>query len=302
MTNSKKQKLELTWIGKENRPRLEPRILLEDPEKSYHARHRVKSRDIFDNSLIFGDNLLALKSLEQEFAGKIKCICTDPPYNTGAAWEHYEDGLEHSLWLVMMRDRLELLSKLLRPDGSIWICLDDNEVHYLKILCDEIFGRSCFLASIIWQHSIQGKGYSGKFSVHHNYILVYRRSEAFILNDMPRKEEHNVNYANPDNDPLGAWRSGDVRNALYRPNLIFDLETPSGKTIKSPPKGWRWSKETMAEKIRSGHIVFRNNETRIVHKIYLKNQIGRVPETIWFGEDVGTTRESSAESKALFGI
>ncbi len=200
-----------------------------------------------------------------------------------------------------MRDRLEILRRLLKSDGSIWICLDDNEVHYLKVLCDEVFGRANFLASIIWQHSVQGKGYSGKFSVHHNYILAYRSSEAFVLGDLQRKEEHNVNYSNPDNDPQGPWRAGDVRNALYRPNLIYDLVTPSGRVIKAPPKGWRWSKETMAEKIRSGQIVFRDNQTRIVHKIYLKDQQGRVPETVWFGEDVGTTREASAESKELYG-
>src|SRR5437773_3442320 len=129
---SKKQKLELTWIGKENRPRLEPRILLEDPEKSYHAAHRVTDHDRFDNQLIFGDNLLALKALEQEFAGKIKCIFIDPPYNTGSAFEHYDDGLEHSIWLSLMRARLELLRRLLAADGSIWIAIDDNEVHYLK--------------------------------------------------------------------------------------------------------------------------------------------------------------------------
>ena len=127
---SARKKLELTWIGKDDRPRLEPRILIEDPEKSYHAPHRVSKHDLFDNILIHGDNLLALKALEQEFTGKIKCIYIDPPYNTGAALEHYEDGLEHSLWLSMMLDRLELLRKLLQEDGSIWISIDDHEIDY----------------------------------------------------------------------------------------------------------------------------------------------------------------------------
>jgi len=121
-----KQKLELTWIGKENRPRLEPRILLEDPEKSYHARQRVTDNDIFDNRLIFGDNLLALKALEQQFAGKVKCVYIDPPYNTGSAFKHYDDGIEHSLWLSLMRDRIEIIQRLdltprIRPDrNTIW--------------------------------------------------------------------------------------------------------------------------------------------------------------------------------------
>src|SRR5438876_11442971 len=148
---NRKQKLELTWIGKQNRPRLEPRILLEDPEKSCHAAHRVTDQDLFDNRLIFGDNLLALKALEQEFTGKIKCIYIDPPYNTGSAFEHYDDGVEHSLWLSLMRDRLELLRELLAADGSIWINIDDNEGHYLKVMCDEVFGRPYFVANVVWQ-------------------------------------------------------------------------------------------------------------------------------------------------------
>src|ERR1700690_3083549 len=129
-----KTKLELTWIGKESRPRIEPRILLGDQDKSYHAAHRVTDKDIFDNRLIFGDNLLALKALEQEFAGKIKCIYIDPPYNTGSAFIHYDDGIEHSLWLSLMRDRLDILRRLLTEDGSIWVSLDDNEAHYCKVL------------------------------------------------------------------------------------------------------------------------------------------------------------------------
>src|SRR5712691_2402520 len=122
-----KTKLELTWIGKENRPKLEPRLLLEEPERSYHAKHRVADDDIFDNRLIFGDNLLALKALETEFAGKVKCVFIDPPYNTGSAFEHYDDGIEHSLWLALMRDRLEAICRLLAEDGSLWITIDDNE-------------------------------------------------------------------------------------------------------------------------------------------------------------------------------
>ena len=142
---TKKQKLELTWIGKENRPKLEPRILLEDPEQSYHAKHRVNNHDLFDNRLIFGDNLLALKALEQEFSGKIKCIYIDPPYNTGQAFEHYDDGLEHSIWLGLMRERLELLKKLLAKDGTLFCQLNDDEMAYGKVLLDEVLGRVNFL-------------------------------------------------------------------------------------------------------------------------------------------------------------
>src|ERR1035438_4583749 len=125
---TRKPKLELTWIGKENRPKLEPRILLEDPAKSYHAKHRVTENDLFDNRLIFGDNLLALKALEREFAGKIRCEYIDPPYNTGQALEHYDDGLEHSIWLSLMRERFEILRRLLTPDGTFFCQLHDDEM------------------------------------------------------------------------------------------------------------------------------------------------------------------------------
>jgi len=151
---AKKQKLELTWIGKEHRSKLEPRILIEDPTKSHHAKQRITDNDLFDNHLILGDNLLALKALEQDFAGKIKCIFIDPPYNTGSAFAHYDDGVEHSIWLSLMRDRLELLQRLLSEDGSLWISIDDTEMHYLKVLCDEIFGRVNFVANVIWEKKV----------------------------------------------------------------------------------------------------------------------------------------------------
>jgi len=223
MTNrNPKAKLELTWIGKENRPRLEPRILLEDPEKSYHAPHRVTDHDIFDNRLIFGDNLLALKSLEQEFTGKIKCIFIDPPYNTGSAFEHYDDGLEHSIWLSLLRDRLELLRKLLSPQGSLWITIDDNECHYLKVLCDEIFGRNNFVANIVWQkrtspdmRAVLGAG--------HDHILVYAYDLSLFkqtVKKLPKTEKQKAPYKNPDNDPRGPWVSADYTAQGYRPNQM----------------------------------------------------------------------------------
>ncbi|EKT5634642.1 site-specific DNA-methyltransferase [Escherichia coli] len=165
---STKQKLELNWIGKHKRPRLEPRILLEDKALSYGD---VNS----ENLLIQGDNLLALKALEQQYSGKVKCVFIDPPYNTGSAFTHYDDGLEHSMWLSMLRDRLELIRTLLSEDGSLWITIDDNEVHYLKILCDEIFGRSNFVASIIWQKIFTVKNSAKYFSDMHDYVLIYAK-------------------------------------------------------------------------------------------------------------------------------
>src|SRR5690606_14259276 len=151
----------------------------------------------------------------------------------------------------------------------------------------------------IWRHSVQSKGYSGKFSVHHNYFLVYQSTHSFQLKDLPREDAHNVNYSSPDHDPRGPWRSEDVRNSLVRPNLMYDIKTPSGKVIKHPPKGWRFSRETFEKELAEGKIKFSSDETRIIRKIYLADQEGRVPETIWFAQDVGTTREANGEVRAF---
>ena len=213
---NQKTKLELTWIGKENRPRLEPRILLEHPEKSYHSQHRVTEHDLFDNRLIFGDNLLALKALEQEFAGKIKCIFIDPPYNTGSAFTHYDDGLEHSLWLSLMRDRLDLLRRLLTEAGSIWMTIDDNEVHYLKVLCDEVFGRANFVANVVWQKIFAPKSSARHLSASHDHVLLYAKNAAvWERNLQPRSETQDSRYKNPDNDPRGIWASDNLTARNY---------------------------------------------------------------------------------------
>lgn len=173
-------KLELTWIGKENRPRLEPRILIEDRAKSYHATFRVGDKDGFDNRLIFGDNLLALKALEWEFTGKIKCVYIDPPFNTGQAFEHYDDGLEHSTWLSMMSSRLEIIRHLLAPDGVLFVHLDQEENHYLKIVLDEMFHRSNCLGQVAYERSgVSGIGQGGSFLVNtHEYILCYAKNRS----------------------------------------------------------------------------------------------------------------------------
>ncbi len=174
-----KTKLELTWIGKENQPRLEPRILIEDPAKSYHAPFRVSDKDAFDNRLIFGDNLLALKALEQEFAGKIKCIYIDPPFNTQQAMEHYDDGVEHSLWLTLIRDRLEILHRLLTNDGTLFVHIDDNELGYLIVLLDERFGRANRVSVVTFkQGSATGhKAINPGCVSTTNYVLIYAKNK-----------------------------------------------------------------------------------------------------------------------------
>lgn len=212
---SNKQKLELTWIGKEKRPKLEPRILLEDPEKSYHAKHRVTENDIFDNRLIFGDNLLALKALEQEFSGRVRCVVIDPPYNTGSAFAHYDDGLEHSIWLGLMRDRLEVIKRLMSDDGSLWITIDDNEAHYLKVMCDEVFGRTNFISNVVWQKKFAPQANSVWLSDSHDHILLYAKdSSKWRPKLLPRNEEANARYKNPDKDPRGPWMSDNFTISL----------------------------------------------------------------------------------------
>lgn len=285
-----------------------------------------------ENLYIEGDNLDVLKLLQESYLGAVKMIYIDPPYNTGSdrfiypddygmTQDEYdesvglydEDGNKafvennnsnpkfHSKWCSMIYQRLLLARNFLSEDGAIFISIDDKEQENLKKICDEIFGASNFVGTIVWQHSIQPKGYLGTFSIQHSYLMIYCKSSVdFKLGSLERTEEDNKAYSNPDNDPNGPWRSGDVRNALYRPNLIYDIISPSGNVIKPCANGWRWSKETVAEKIKTGEIIFNADETKIIRKIYLKNLEGRAPETIWFGKDVGTTREGVSELKELF--
>ncbi|HEV8713828.1 MAG TPA: site-specific DNA-methyltransferase, partial [Candidatus Binatia bacterium] len=228
---TRKQKLELTWIGKEHRPKLEPRILLEDPEKSYHTPHRVTDHDLFDNRLIFGDNLLALKALEQEFAGKIKCIYIDPPFNTGVAFEHYEDGLEHSLWLSLMQDRLVILKKLLSPEGVIFAQIDYREGARLKVLMDEVFGESCFKNEIIVRRGT--KNVQSQFetidalSTGHDTILLYSKETQTRLPKLQALQD--------DAEP-GKWDT--FWRGTDRPTMRYEF---FGVTPKSGQ--WRWAKE-----------------------------------------------------------
>jgi adenine-specific DNA-methyltransferase len=292
----------------------------------YHTLDEVKELDVNPekadgNILVEGDNLIALKALLPMYSGKIRCVFIDPPYNTGkdnGVWVYNdnvnsplmkewlgtvvdaEDMTRHDKWLCMMTPRLKLLRELLSEEGAIFITIDDYEQNSLKNIMDDIFGEENFVANIIWQHSVQGKGYEGKFSLHHNYVMCYRKSQDFDLLSLERTEEDNINYSNPDNDPNGDWRTGDIRNALYRPNLIYDIVTPSKKHIKPPPNGWRFSKETMQKKIDKKQVVFNTDETKVTYKIYLKDVIGRIPETIWFGKEVGTTREAKSVLKELF--
>jgi len=303
---AKKTKLELTWIGKEDRPRLEPRVLLEDTAKSYHAAQRVNEKDIFDNRLIFGDNLLALKALEAEFTGKVKCIYIDPPYNTGSAFEHYDDGVEHSLWLALMRDRLELLRKLLRPDGTIWVTIDDHECHYLKVVLDEVFGRDAFVSTIVWEN-FYGRSNAAAISPSHNYLLIYSPMGLDWKNVrrlLPRDEKSSSKYTNPDHDPNGLWRLGPIFAAEERhEGLMYEIKTPSGRKVR-PPKGshWRMVEPEFWDLVQKGRITFGPKGDNVpAVKLYLNEvQEGLVPRTWWPHTEVGHSQEAKREVQALF--
>ena len=299
---TKKTKLELTWIGKDKRPKLEPRILLEEPEKSYHAKHKVTDNDIFDNKLIFGDNLLALKALEQEYAGKVKCVFIDPPYNTGSAFEYYEDGLEHSVWLGLMRDRLEILRNLLSDDGSLWITIDDNEAHYLKILCDEIFRRENFVANLIWEKADSPRNSARQFSTDHDHLLVFSKKPEWIPNKLSRTKEANSIYKNPDNDPRGPWLPGDpYANKPYSKGQ-YTITGPTGREFSPPPgRFWRISEKKLRELDQDGRIWWGpNGNARPSIKRYLSEVGDLVPRTIWGKSGVGSNRTSKNEMRNLF--
>jgi adenine-specific DNA-methyltransferase len=294
-------KLELTWIGKEKRPKLEPRILIEDPDMSYGDRDT-------ENMLIFGDNLLALKALEQDYAGSVKCIFIDPPYNTGSAFAHYDDGLEHSLWLTMMRDRLEILRRLLAEDGSIWITIDDNEAHYLKVLCDEVFGRGNFVSSITWMKRVSPANDAKYFSTDHDFVLVYTKEKtSWVPNRLPRSEQQNSYYKNPDNDPRGPWNSVTYtgnKTQSERPNLHYGITNPNTGEIIFPPETltWRYGQETHSNN-EAADLLYWGKEGRSKVprlKMFLKHAEPIVPRSVWPYSEAGSTQSAMVEQKSQF--
>ncbi|HCM1945091.1 TPA: site-specific DNA-methyltransferase [Salmonella enterica subsp. salamae serovar 30:g,m,s:e,n,x] len=298
---STKQKLELNWIGKHKRPRLEPRIFLEDKELSYGDANN-------ENLLIHGDNLLALKALEQKYAGKVKCIYIDPPYNTGSAFEHYDDGLEHSMWLSLIKSRLELLWSLLDPkEGTLWVSIDDREMPYLRIVLDEICGRSSFIAANVWQKRYSRENREAIGDVH-EYILVYAKDKMNfkkIRNKVPFTEQQAKVYRNPNNDPNGPWRPIPMTAQAGHATAeqFYEIVSPSGKVFV-PPEGrcWGISEKTFKRYLSEGKIYFGKNGDSQPNVIrYLSEVDGATPWTWWPSEEVGHTDESKKEQHYLFG-
>lgn len=313
---NQRQKLELTWIGKENRPKLEPRILLEDPQKSYHASHRFTDHDFFDNRLIFGDNLLALKALEQEFAGKIKCVFIDPPYNTGSAFEHFDDGVEHSLWLSLMRDRIEIIYRLLSEDGSLWVTIDDNEAHYLKVLCDEVFGRSSFVTAFIWKKVDSPNDNKVSITPDHEYVLCFGKSSG--AKGFKQRQDPSIleAYRQPDAESDRPYRDRllkkNGKNSLRsdRPSMFFPIVAPDGTEVlpihdDGREACWALGKKAVAELIEKGELIWKQRgntgSSRWVPytREFAPGNPSRPYQTIW--NDLDTTRQTKAHQKTLFG-
>lgn len=286
--------------------------------------------DNTENLYIEGDNLEVLKLLQETYLGKIKMIYIDPPYNTGNDFVYEDDFAEsteeylansgqfddqgnrmvqntesngrfHTDWLNLIYPRIKLAKNLLTDDGVIFISIDDNEIENLKKCCEEIFGEANFLANIVWKHTQQSKNDEPHFSRQYNHTLVYAKDKSALPRFyFERTEEDNKNYSNPDSDPKGLWRSGDVRSPNYRKTLCYTITAPDGSIIQSPANGWRWSEASLKKKITTGEIVFKSDNSGIIRKIYLCDQPGRTPENLWEGSQFGTTRQAAAIIKELF--
>lgn len=306
--DKKLQKLELTWIGKDDpREAIEPRILIENPDYSYGTAETgtlPNGKPWNGNMLIHGDNLLALKALEENYTGAVKCIYIDPPYNTGNAFEHYDDGLEHSIWLSLMRERLIILRNLLTEDGSIWISIDADECHYLKVLCDEIFGRPNFIDEVIWQRSYAPINLKKTLSRCHDAILVYakNKTDRFELNRLPRSVDANNRYRNLDNDPRGVWKSSDLSVGPAVQENIYPITTPTGR-VCYPPEGysWRLSQSRFQEYLNDNRIWFgpTGNNVPSIKRFLTEVKDGIVAQTLWTYQEVGHNQDAKKEIKAF---
>ncbi|UXZ53974.1 site-specific DNA-methyltransferase [Halomonas sp. 7T] len=272
------------------------RLMEEAPELGYGDQNS-------GNMLIQGDNLDALKALLPYYAGQVKCIYIDPPYNTGSAFEHYDDNLEHSKWLAMMWPRLELLRELLAEDGSIWVSIDDDEAHYMKVMLDEVFGRKNFIVNALWQ-----KRTSPDSRIHmgdaHDHILVYGSQRARNnFNEIKLTDEQAKAYKNPDNDPHGPWVSTDFTAQGYRPNQMYEITTPAGEKY-TPPQGRCWGniEENFKRFLAEGRMWFgKNGKARPRIKNYLSEAKGVKSWSWWTNKEVGNNQEAKKEINVLFG-
>ncbi|WP_224055160.1 DNA methyltransferase [Vibrio penaeicida] len=271
-----------------------------------HADFKIEEND---NLIIKGNNLLALSCLSK-YENKVNLICIDPPYNTNGDSFKYNDAFSHSSWLTFMKNRLVVSKGLLKELGTIFVFCDENEQAYLKVLADEIYGRDCFITTVVWRHSDNSNNDAKKFSTDHNYILVYSNNPSWESYKLTRTEEQSSHYKNPNDDPRGPWFDGNPLNSPNpRKNLTYDIVAPNGNVIKPPANGWRWDRKTLQEKMETGEIYFNEEQTNIKRKTYLYEQKGLPPSTLWSLteesywlelSETGHTRQAKSEQKKLF--
>ena len=287
----------LEWLNKKEAiktaDKVPYRLLKANPELSYGEQT--------ENMIIKGDNLEALKALLPYYKGQVKCIYIDPPYNTGNAFEHYDDNLEHSMWLSLIYPRLELLRELLSEDGSIWISIDDDESHYLKVICDEVFGRKNFINNVIWEKKYSPQNDAKWLSDSHDHIVCYAKNkELWRPHLLPRTEEMDARYKNPDNDPRGIWKSADFSVKTYSANSDYPIETPSGRIVTPPDsRCWVVNKERFLELKQDNRIWFGKDGNNVpsMKKFLSEVKDGSVSKTIWFRSEVGDNQEAKKEVK-----
>jgi adenine-specific DNA-methyltransferase len=259
------------------------------------------------NLLVRGDSRLALPLLKEGFAGKVRCIYIDPPYNNGENFAHYNDRSSHADWLQGMDRMLRSLKHFLSDNGSIWISIDDKEMHYLKVTADRVFGRENFISTIVWQHRNTRENRS-IFSCNHEYILVYARDAATFKrtrNLLPLNNEVLSRYRNPDNDPRGPWQSvsANVQSGHATKSQFYEVVSPTGKH-HAPPNGrcWVYSEERMKEEIKGNNIWFgqSGNGAPRIKKFLNGAKQGLTPETLWTAEQVGTTNGAKKHLLSMF--
>ena len=314
----------LEWIGKDkvvNHHQEVPYRVLER-QYSYDEAGQHAEANGSENMIIHGDNLEALKALLPRYEGKVKCIYIDPPYNTGNEGWVYNDNVNdpkikkwlgevvgkegedlsrHDKWLCMMYPRLKLLQRLLAEDGAIFISIDDNECSNLKLICDEIFGRRCFITDAVWRSSDNSNNNALKFSEDFNHTLIYGKLPSWkpnFIDDLSKR----THFKNPDNDPRGPWFDGNpVNNPGWRPNLQFDITTPNGNIIKHPENGRQRSMDTIQDKLKTGELRFSDDQTRLIRRTYLYEMEGLTPSNLWIDLDItGHTRRAKYDLKKIF--
>lgn len=272
--------------------------------------HLLKQEKIYgdssENLLIQGDNLLALKALIPFYAGQVKCVFIDPPYNTQSAFEHYDDKLEHSQWLSMMYPRLVLLRDLLADDGSLWVTVDDNEAHYLKVLMDEIFGRRNFISNAIWQKKYAPQNDAKWLSDSHDHILIFAKNKSrWRPNLLPRSSQANRLYKNLDDDLRGPWMSDNMSVKTYSAVTDYPIQTPSGRVVNPPSsRCWAYSKERFQELVADNRIWFGSKGEGVprIKRFLSEVQSGIVSKTIWLRDEVGDNQDAKREIKSFNNI